>query len=325
MDVPKVIPANPHRFTDQFRAFVRTRGLAYKTEKTYLEWVCQFIRFHKYKRPEEMDKDDIESFLEYLAVQRGVSINTQKTAMNALVFLYRQFLQRDALELSFSYAKKPRRIPTVFSDHEARAVLAHLSGQIKTIAQLMYGSGLRISECLRLRVKDIDFTMNTLVIREGKGSKDRVTVLPKSLINDLRVQIDFVAALHQKDRLAGIGGVYLPDALARKYPRAEFELGWQYVFPSRDTAIDPRSGIERRHHMMDRSVQKAVKLAVRDAGILKLASCHTFRHSFATRLLENGYDLRTIQEILGHADVSTTEIYTHVVKQGSKGVRSPLD
>ncbi len=325
MDVPPRIPDKPEKFLDRYRAFIRAKGLAYKTESTYLYWAHQFIRFHKLKSEKEINSEKVEAFLSHLASHRSVAINTQKTALNALVFLLKRFLDISDLDISFHRAKTPRRVPTVMSEEECQRVLEEMRGPTQTIAMLMYGSGLRLSECLRLRVKDIDFSMNNLVIRQGKGRKDRVTILPAILQEKLQAQIQYVEAVHRQDLLNGHGAVFLPDALDRKYPNAATELGWQYIFPGPGLSRDPRSGVMRRHHLMDRSVQKAVKQAIRKAGINKQASCHTFRHSFATRLLESGYDIRTIQELLGHEDVATTEIYTHVVRQGAKGVISPLD
>lgn len=325
MDVPPPIPAKPTRFTDQLRAFIRSRGLAYKTEKTYLFWTLRFIRFHNKRHPRTMGAPEVEEFLSYLAVHRSSSINTQRTALNALVFLYREFLGQDLGQLSFGQARTGRRLPTVFSADEAARVIAAMEGEYKLMTQLMYGSGLRVSECIRLRVKDVDFDMNALIVRDGKGSKDRSTVLPQSLIGPLRHQIRLVELLHQQDLADGYGEVYLPNALALKYPKAATDMAWQYLFPARNLSVDPRSGKRRRHHVMDRALQRAVKSAIRRAGITKHASCHTFRHSFATRLLEAGYDLRTIQELLGHSDVKTTEIYTHIVRQGGRGVVSPID
>ena len=325
MDVPPLLPKQPTRFTDQLRAFIRARNLAYKTEKTYLHWVLRFIRFHGKRHPNTMGSLEVEAFLSDLAVHQRVSVNTQRTALNALIFLYREFLGQDLGQLSFGKATVHRRVPTVFSPEEADVVIAAMEGEFRLMAQLMYGSGLRVSECIRLRIKDVDFAMNVLIIRDGKGGKDRVTVLPRSLSAPLQRQIQLVRVLHRHDMAEGCGEVYLPNALAKKYPNAATETAWQYLFPAKSLSVDPRSGTRRRHHVMDRTVQRAVKQALRATGIAKQASCHTFRHSFATRLLESGYDLRTIQELLGHADVKTTEIYTHVVKQGAPGVVSPLD
>ena len=323
-DIPISISSEKSPFLQQVRTVIRSQGKAYKTEKAYVHWIKRFIYFIGKRHPKEVGEQEIEAFLSHLAVNKQVSINTQKTALNAIVYVYRHVLERK-LELAFTYAKVPRQLPVVFTHAEAMAIITNLPQPYRLIAQLMYGSGLRVSEVIRLRVKDIDFGMNCLLVRRSKGNKDRVTVLPQQVLGQLRNQIQIVSSLHQQDLAHGVGEVYMPDALARKYPRGASELAWQYVFPSAKTAKDPRSGKERRHHVMDNSVQRQVRQAVREVGIHKKCGCHTFRHSFATRLLESGYDLRTIQELLGHSDVSTTEIYTHVVKQGGKGVVSPID
>ncbi|WP_328185257.1 integron integrase [Marinobacter sp. OP 3.4] len=325
MDIPNPIPAKPTRFLDQLRAFIRARGLAYRTEQTYLFWTKRYIRFHQRRHPRTMGSAEVEAFLNHLVVQRNVALATQRVALNALVFLYREFMAMPLEELHFEGARKPARLPTVFSPDEAKRVIDKLEGVPKLIAILLYGSGLRISEALRLRIKDVDFDMQQLVVRGGKGGKDRITLLPDRLLEPLHQQIAVATHQHQADLAAGYGAVYLPTALARKYPHAEKETGWQYLFPAKDLSVDPRSGIRRRHHVLDRTVQKRFREAIRAAGIRKLASSHTFRHSFATRLLEAGYDLRTIQKLLGHTDLRTTEIYTHVVRKGGFGVRSPVD
>lgn len=324
-DIPKPIPANPTRLFDQLRQFIRSQHKAYKTEKTYLHWIRRFIIFHNKRHPQTMGEREIEQFLDQLVSKRSVSKNTQKTALNAIVFLYKQFYGRDTLELKYRLSTDPQRIPVVFSHQEARNIIAALPAPYKLKALLMYGAGLRISECCRLRVKDIDFEMNTIIVRQGKGAKDRVTMLPQTAVIALQKQIRLVELIHQQDLENGFGEVYMPFALARKYRTAAREIGWQYLFPAHLLSKDPRTGIKRRHHIFDRTVQKKVGHAVRAANIRKKCGCHTFRHSFATRLLEQGYDIRTIQELLGHSDVKTTEIYTHVVKQGGKGVRSPVD
>lgn len=324
-DIPLPVPTDSPRFLDQLRAYIRTQGLALKTEKTYLHWILRYIRFHQLQHPDSLGPVHVEAFLTDLALRRNVSQATQRTALNALVFLYNRFLNNPLGNLSWRNANANRRIPTVFSHHEAMAVIAQLAAPYSLMARIMYGSGLRISECARLRVNDIDFDMGTIVIRDGKGGKDRSTVLPDSIRIMLKAQMENALAQHKMDLLEGHGRVYLPNALARKYPGAETSPGWQYIFPTARLALDPRSRILRRHHVLDRSVQKAVKAAVSAAGIHKKAGCHTFRHSFATRLLEHGYDIRTIQTLLGHSDVSTTQIYLHVVKRGALGVRSPMD
>lgn len=324
-DIPIPIPDKPTRFMDQLRHCIRSKRLAYRTEQTYCHWIAAYIRYHEMKHPSELAVEDVEAFLSYLAVQRNVAINTQKTALNALVFLYKGFLKQDIGTIGFATAKRARRLPVYFSHDEARQVIDALSGENWLIASLMYGSGLRIMEAVRLRVQDVDFANNCLMVREAKGEKWRRTLLPLSLVEPLRKQIDFALALHQKDLAEGFGKVYLPYALSRKYPNAETAPQWQYVFPARFRAMDPRSDVERRHHVSDRQVQKRVRDAIQAAGIRKKAGCHTFRHSFATRLLERGVDLRNIQELLGHHDLSTTQIYTHVVGAHERGVRSPID
>lgn len=331
MDIPHALPAQPSRFMDRFREFIRSRNMAYSTEKTYVHWVLRYIRFHGRVHPETLSARDVDSFLSYLAVRRHCSASTQKVALNALVFLYDKFLGRPLGELNFSYSRRPVRVPVVFSHKEAQDLIAQLNGANKLVAQLIYGTGLRINEALRLRVKDIDFAMHQITVRSGKGDKDRMTLLPNSLVTPLQCQINLALALHQQDIAAGWGEVYLPFALARKYPKAGRSPAWQYVFAAAGLSRDPRtigsaaSPILRRHHLLDRSVQRAIAVAMREVGIHKHGNSHTLRHSFATRLLEAGYDLRTIQQLLGHADVKTTEIYTHVVKRGGLGVRSPLD
>lgn len=324
-DVPPKLPEKPIRFMDQFRALIRSRNLAYKTEQTYCHWVKRFIRFHHMQHPAGLSSMDVEGFLSHLAVQCNNSVGTQRTALNALVFLYREFLGQPFEDLHFEAARKPQRLPTVFTHEEAIAVIGHLEGTPQLVARLMYGSGLRVNEALRLRIKDIDFGMQQILVRSGKGNKDRVTLLPNSLLETLKLQIKAALLLHRHDLAGGFGEVYMPFALDRKYPNAGTEPAWQYLFPAAKTSKDPRSNSVRRHHLLDRTVQRAIGAAIRRAGIYKQANSHALRHSFATRLLEAGYDIRTIQKLLGHADVRTTEIYTHVVKKGGFGVRSPVD
>lgn len=325
MDIRSPISPQSTRFLDQLKNFIRLRGLAYKTEKTYVFWIKRFIRFHGRKHPKSMGIPEVEAFLSHLVLQANVSVGTQRVALNSLIFLYREFLGTPLENLEYEAARKPKRLPVVFSPDEAKRVLENMNGEYQLVAMLLYGAGLRISEALRLRVKDIDFAMQQLIVREGKGGKDRITLLPDRLIERLQSQIQTTLLQHQVDLAKGLGSVYMPAALDKKYPSASQEPDWQYVFPAPDLSIDPRSGIRRRHHLMDRTVQKHIKVAVRAAGIQKPAGSHTFRHSFATRLLEAGYDLRTIQKLLGHSDVRTTEIYTHVVRKGGFGVRSPVD
>lgn len=324
-DVPISLPAAPTRFMDRLRAFIRTEGLSYTTEKTYVQWIRQFILFHQKRHPDEMGTSEVKAFLDHLVLSRNVSVNTQRTALNALVFLYKRFLERELGNVAMVKAKRNRRIPVVFSHQEAMDLIQRLEGPYRLIAQVLYGAGLRLNEALRLRVMDVDFSMSMILVRDGKGGKDRRTILPESLVAPLSHQIEVVKSLHQYDLANGHGEVYLPHALARKYPSAATQLGWQYIFPAEGVAKDPRSNKIRRHHVMDSTMQKWMKRAVSQSSINKKCGCHTFRHSFATRLLEKGYDLRTIQELLGHADVKTTEIYTHVLNRGGKGVLSPID
>jgi len=320
-------PINPgsSRFMDRFRLFIRTRQLAYKTEKTYCYWVLYFIRYHDRKNPVNMGTREVEQFLEHLASQRNVAPNTQKTALNSLVFLYHRFLEQDLGQLRFSYTTRPRQLPTVFTHDEATRVIDLLKGVSRLAASLMYGSGLRVSEVARLRVQDVELDRGFIVVREAKGLKSRQTLLPKSLRERLERQLNFVQIQHTADLADGFGLVYLPHALERKYPNASREPGWQYLFPATRMSVDPRSGELRRHHVTEQTFQRAVRQAIRRAGIQKKSGCHTFRHSFATRLLEQGTDLRSIQEILGHNDISTTQIYTHVVGLHQRGMQSPVD
>lgn len=325
MDVPKPVSSQSSRFMDHFVVFLRARGLAYRTEKTYCQWVRRFIRYHKFREASHMQVEHIVPFLNHLVVDRQCSINTQRTALNALVCLFREFMQMEVGELMFNHARKPRKLPTVLNSGEAQAVIAHLSGNHRLLVQLMYGSGLRVMEAVRLRVKDVDFSNGGLFVQEAKGGKSRRTLLPNRLIPLLKEQVSHVAHLHATDLAARRGSVYLPDALARKYPQAPYELAWQYLFPANKYSIDPRTGVERRHHIGEHQIQRAVKIAVHHSGINKRVTCHTFRHSFATELLRQGTDLRNIQEILGHASLETTQIYTHVVGLHERGMVSPVD
>ena len=325
IDIRTALPEKPKGFLDQFRVFIRSRGLAYATEKTYLLWAKRFIKFSKYQSPKDFRLQDIDTFLNYLAQQRFCSPNTQATALNALILLYREFLGFETCGLGFNYAKRKPKVPIVLSKAEAASVIQELSGVPKLVTQLMYGSGLRISEALNLRVKDIDFANGGLFVMEAKGDKSRRTLLPLSLHQSLHSQIAFVEHTFEADLAIGKAGVYLPDALSLKWPNAQYELGWQYLFPSYVYSTDPRSGVERRHHISRDQVQRAIKRAVKSLKINKRVSCHTFRHSFATELLRQGTDIRNIQEILGHSSVETTQIYTHVVGIQERGIRSPID
>lgn len=324
-DISRVIPAGPLRFLDQLRQDIRARGYAYQTEKTYLHWVRRFILFHNKRHPREMGAEHINSFLSHLGCQRHCSPATQRIALNALVYLYRKFLKVELDALNFEKARIKRHLPVVLTHEEVQRILAQLPDKHRLMVSLLYGSGLRQNELLNLRVKDIDFELSTLTVRSGKGDKDRTTLLPQSLQEGLTGQIAFVDKQHTRDIEDGVGDVHLPNALARKYPGAARELGWQFVFPSTTIGACPRTGVLRRHHLHHTALRKQVTRARVRAGITKHVKCHTFRHSFATRLLQQGYDIRTIQKLLGHSDLSTTEIYTHVLGRGAMGVVSPVD
>ncbi|MBE7436027.1 MAG: integron integrase [Anaerolineales bacterium] len=304
---------------------LRSRHYSNRTEETYLDWVRRYILFHKKRHPLEMGAEEIRAFLIHLATERTVAASTQNQALSAILFLYREVLHKEIEPILLSAAKRPERLPTVLSREEVIRIIDRMNGLNKLMAQVLYGSGLRLMECLRLRVKDVDFEYKTLTVRDGKGEKDRVTPLPDSIIPDLRRQIERVRLLHEEDLSAGFGEVYLPTALENKYPNASRELAWQYLFPSPKRSLDPRSGRERRHHMDESGLQRTIKESTQKAGIQKRVSPHTFRHSFATHLLQNGYDIRTVQELLGHKDVRTTMIYTHVIQRGGMAVKSPLD
>jgi integron integrase len=314
------------KLLDQVRAVLRSKHYSRRTEQSYVDWIIRYVRFHQLRHPRELGADAIAAFLTHLAVDQHVAAATQNQARSALLFLYREVLGI-ALEApqGIVVAKGPKRLPTVLTRAEVQSVLLHLSGTELLIGQLLYGSGLRLLECLRLRVKDLDFAQHQINVRDGKGQKDRVTMLPARLSVPLQNHLQTVRRRHVEDLEHGYGAVYLPYALERKYPNASREWGWQYAFPAERLSTDARTGVVRRHHIGERSVQAAVSAAVRASGIAKPASCHTFRHSFATHLLEAGYDIRTVQELLGHADVQTTMIYTHVLNRGGRGVRSPLD
>lgn len=324
-DIRKPIPAQPTRFIDQFKLYIRSRQMSYRTEKTYCYWVLDYIRFNGRLHPLKLGAKEIDNYLSHLTVQGQCSANTQKTALNAIAFLYRKFLGVEIGTLQFQNSNKQRILPTVFSHEEAMQVINNMNGVYKTMASLMYGSGLRVMEATRLRVQDVDFANRCLIARETKGMKSRRTLLPKSLVNELKNQVDFVAALHAKDLAEGYGEVYLPNALAKKYPDAPKELAWQYLFPAPRRSIDPRSNIYRRHHIGEQQIQRAVKATLAQSRIAKKASCHTFRHSFATNLLRAGTDIRNIQEMMGHSDLATTQIYTYVVGIQERGVISPID
>jgi integron integrase len=297
-----------------------------RTEQTYSGWIKRYIYFHGKRHPKEMGAEEIEAFLTYLAVEGNVSASTQNLAKSALLFLYREVLEIELPWLdNVTQAKVPKRLPVVLTVSEVQNVLSRLSGTHLLIASLLYGGGMRLMEAVRLRVKDVDFERREILVREGKGFKDRVTMLPETIIAPLQAHLRNVKALHAEDLADGNGEVYMPFALDKKYPTAGSDWSWQYVFPSKNLSVDPRSDKTRRHHVDEKGVQRAVKQAVRDAELTKPATPHTLRHSFATHLLQSGYDIRTVQELLGHSDVSTTMIYTHVLNKGGRGVVSPLD
>jgi integron integrase len=314
------------KLLDRVRDALRVRHMSLRTEKAYLHWIRRYILFHNKRHPQEMGEPEINAFLTHLAVDGQVSASTQTQALCALLFLYRIVLEREVGELEgLVRAKRRRKLPVVLTAEEVKRILSHLQAADRTFLSLLYGTGMRLMEALRLRVKDVDFAYDQITIRDGKGAKDRVTMLPASLKTDLREHLAKVKKQHEEDLRGGRGRVYLPDALSRKYPRAAAEWGWQYVFPAASFSADPRSGEWRRHHLHERSIQRAFHDAVRAAGIVKAATCHTLRHSFATHLLMSGYDIRTVQELLGHRSVQTTMIYTHVLNRGGRGVQSPVD
>jgi len=310
------------------RDLMRRLHYSIHTERAYCDWITRFIKFHNMQMRETLfvdTKKKVEDFLTHLAVQGNVAASTQNQALNALVFLYKQVLNRPFENVDAAHSHKDPRIPVVLTREEVKQVLTMLEGTPELIVKLLYGSGLRITEAVRLRVQDVDYGYKQITVRDGKGGKDRVTTFPANLAPLLINHLERVKLIHEQDLAKGFGAVYLPYALDRKYPNANCEWGWQYVFPSRDIAQDPRSGVMRRHHVDQSVVNKAIKQAVKQAGIIKNVSAHTFRHSFATHLLQRGTDIRTIQSLLGHKDVQTTMIYTHVLKQGGEGVVSPLD
>lgn len=320
------LPPGKPRLLEQVRDVIRRKHFSFRTEQTYLDWIRRFILFHGKRHPNEMAEGEVTEYLTYLARERKVAASTQNQALSALLFLYKEVLQREIGWLDqVERVKRPARLPVVLTKDEVHKIFAHLRGRHRLMAGLLYGSGLRLMECVRLRVKDVDFGYAQVVVRDGKGAKDRVTMLPVNLAQALERHLQKVQAQHEDDVEGGLGSVYLPTALERKYPNAQKEWSWQYIFPSSRISMDPRSQEKRRHHVEESSLQLAVKQAVRASGISKPATCHSLRHSFATHLLENGYDIRTVQELLGHKDVSTTMIYTHVLNKPGLGVKSPLD
>jgi integron integrase len=317
---------SPSPLLEQVRAVARLKQLSLRTEESYVQAIRRFILYHEKRHPATMGAAEIQAYLTYLAVEQHVAGSTLNVALSAILFLYRDVLHVELPPLETTpRAQRAPRVQVVFTRAEVQRVLDQMQGVHRLMAQLLYGSGLRLMECVRLRVKDLDFAYRQLTVRDGKGEKDRVTILPQVLVAPLQAQLRAARHLHAADLELGYGAVYLPHALERKYPKAVTDWRWQYVFPAERRANDPRSGKIRRHHISEDSLQRAVKRAIQHAGITKAASCHTFRHSFATHLLEDGYDIRTVQELLGHADVRTTMIYTHVLNRGGRGVRSPLD
>jgi integron integrase len=322
-----VTPPPPPKLLDQLRERIRYRHYSLRTEQAYVHWVKRFIFFHDKKHPKEMGKPEVEAFLSFLANEGRVAISTHRQALSALLFLYREVLGVELPWLSeMGRPKIPKRLPVVLTETEVRRVLDRVDGQTyQLMARLLYGTGMRLMECVRLRVKDVEFERREIVVRAGKGNKDRVTMLPGSLMEPLQAHLDRVREIWLADRAARRQGVELPDALDRKYVNAATDWGWFWVFPAPEESTDPRSGVLRRHHIYEQNLQRAVKRAVISACIAKPATPHTLRHSFATHLLQSGYDIRTVQELLGHSDVSTTMIYTHVLNKGGRGVVSPLD
>jgi integron integrase len=322
-----ITPTPPPKLLDQLRERIRYRHYSLRTEQAYVHWVKRFIFFHNKKHPKDMGKPEVEAFLSFLANEGHVAISTHRQALSALLFLYREVLGVELPWLSeMGRPKTAKRLPVVLTQTEVRRVLDRVDGQTyQLMARLLYGSGMRLMECVRLRVKDVEFERGEIVVRAGKGNKDRVTMLPESLADTLKAHLDRVREVWLADRAAGRPGVELPDALDRKYSNAASEWAWFWVFPASAESTDPRSGVVRRHHVYEQGLQRAIKRAVQAAGVAKPASTHTLRHSFATHLLQSGYDIRTVQELLGHSDVSTTMIYTHVLNKGGRGVVSPLD
>ncbi len=325
LKLPEETPAQHREALVQMLELIRLRHYSIRTEKTYLDWVVRFFRFTEFKPLDAIAAKDVSRFLTHLAVNRRVSASTQNQALNAIVFLLTQVLGRKREDFAFTHAKRPKRLPVVLSTDEVAALLDALSGVYRLMAGLLYGSGMRLMECVRLRVQDVDFAYGQILVRDAKGGKDRVVPLPQRFEQALKAQIAARKITHEADCALDAGSVYLPEALARKYPGADTDFKWQYVFASSRLSVDPRTGVKRRHHVHENSLQKAIKKAADKAGILKRVSSHTLRHSFATHLLEQGQDIRTVQELLGHSDVNTTMIYTHVLNKPGLSVQSPAD
>ena len=325
-DPQSIPPPPPPKLLDSVRKHLRVKHYSIRTEQAYLDWIKRYILFHGKRHPKDMGEPEVGAFLTHLAVNRNVAASTQNQALSALLFLYHEVLERklDFMD-NIERVKRPPKVPVVLTPREVRSVLTQMEGEPRLMAELLYGAGLRLMECVRLRVKDVDFGYRQIIVRDGKGMRERVTLFPDRLRQSLKLHLDRVKELHKQDLARGRGRVYLPFALAEKYPNANRSWVWQYVFPATKLSVDPRSKETRRHHIQEKNLQNAVKIAVTNAGVNKTASCHTFRHSFATHLLESGYDIRTVQELLGHKDVSTTMIYTHVLNKPGLGIRSPLD
>ena len=323
----KFRPDSNLRLMEQVRQVLRYHHYAYRTEQTYCDWILRYIRFHGAKRhPLEMGKAEIEAFLSHLATEGKVSASTQRQALNAIVFLYREVLDQPIEgEIAAVRAKRHSKVPVVMTQGEVQRVLGEMNGIHLLMAKLLYGGGLRLMECVRLRVQDLDFERSLIYLRAAKGGKDRSTLFPRAIHDEMKRHIEKVRRLHEEDLSRGFGEVYMPEALGRKYRGASKEFRWQYVFPSKTLSRDPRTGVTRRHHVLESGLQKAVKTASDRAGITKRVSCHTFRHCFATHLLENGVNIRVVQELMGHADLKTTEVYTHVMQRDLNAVASPLD
>jgi len=328
MPIPTLssVSSGKPKLLDQVRQTIRRKHYSLRTEQAYVDWIRRYIFFHNKRHPAEMGAREMETFLNHLAVEKKVAASTQNQALSALVFLYREVLRQDFEWMeNLERAKRPARVPVVLTEAEVKRLFAHLDGQNWLMASLLYGSGLRLMECVRLRVKDVDFEYRQITVRDGKGNKDRLTMLPDTCVDPLKRHLLRVKTLHEQDLAAGYGEVYLPFALERKYKNCGKQWAWQYVFPATKRSIDPRSGKERRHHIDEKVLQRSVTSGAHKAGITKSATCHTLRHSFATHLLVRGQDIRTVQELLGHKDLATTMIYTHVLNRGGRGVRSPLD
>ena len=317
----------PKKLLDQYRDHIRIKQYSPRTEKTYIHWVREYILYHNKRHPREMGMDEINQFITHLVVERKASASTQNQAISAIIFLYRNVLhiQLDESTLNFVRPKRGKRVPTVLSRDEARLIINAMSGPYKLMTQIMYGGGLRIMECLRLRIKDIDFDNHRIIVFDGKGSNDRSTMLPDSMVPQLRQHIEEVRRMHKKDIAEGFGSTHIPYGLGKKYPNAHKQWIWQYLFPASARYTDPETGITVRYHIHETALQKAIRAAVQQTKVEKRVTPHTFRHSFATHLLQNGYDIRTVQELLGHKDVKTTMIYTHVLQRGGLAVKSPLD